>query len=319
MDSHRPRRQTNTPHPGQNPRENPKMTGRTLTAAAVLLCLAAPLHQAENKPSPEAVRQAAAAGDAGAQTTLGQMYYHGIGAPQSNRQAATWLQKAAMQGHAPAQLDLGILFRDLTEPPAAPGPPPAHDAFSRIKAYVWMSLAAESAQRRPQSRQYPLTTYTCARDDLAAKMQPFEIPAARSLAAVFRSRIEDTPRPPGLSFQYLERAAREGEPTAAARLAHCYAYGRGTPPNLIKAYTWTLVSILRGGQRPGAGEFLQWLARQMTRSDIILARGLVHQAAGDTLLRSTRRPTLAQDLDHLAERIQAPKAAETRPTKETTP
>ena len=241
----------------------------------------------QDKPNPEGVRQAAEAGDAAAQTTLGRMYYHGIAVPQSGREAARWLRSAAMQGHPPAQLDLGILYRDLTAPPAAPGLPPANEASNRIKAYAWMILAAETAQSRLAGR-YPFTTYTRARDDHAAKMQRFEIPAARSHAAQLRSMIEDGfgTRPhksmnwssslATLSLQELEQAARQGETAAAVTLARRYAYGQsGAPQDFIKAYTWALVSIHRGGRQ--ATELLQWLDQHMPRYDRHQARELAER------------------------------------------
>jgi TPR repeat protein len=41
---------------------------------------------------------------------IGQMYLKGIGGPQDSAQARKWYEKAARQGHAQAQVSLGIMY-----------------------------------------------------------------------------------------------------------------------------------------------------------------------------------------------------------------
>jgi len=48
-------------------------------------------------------RKAAEQGDAGAQYNLGVMYKNGQGVKQDHAEAVRWLRKAAEQGHANAQ------------------------------------------------------------------------------------------------------------------------------------------------------------------------------------------------------------------------
>jgi hypothetical protein len=55
-------------------------------------------------------RKAAAQGDAHAQFNLGLMYDHGRGVPQDYAQAASWFSKAADQGDANAQFNLGLMY-----------------------------------------------------------------------------------------------------------------------------------------------------------------------------------------------------------------
>lgn len=54
--------------------------------------------------------QAARAGDAEAQTTLGEIFEQGLGVPADYRSAATWYQQAAQQGHERAMINLGFLY-----------------------------------------------------------------------------------------------------------------------------------------------------------------------------------------------------------------
>ncbi len=61
----------------------------------------------------EAVRwytKAAEQGDAQAQTNLGWMYEYGRGVPQDYKEAMRWYRLAAAQGHAQAQTNLGVMY-----------------------------------------------------------------------------------------------------------------------------------------------------------------------------------------------------------------
>ena len=55
--------------------------------------------------------KAALQGYAPIQYNLGIRYYYGIGAPQNYELALEWFQKAALQGFAPAQHRVGIMYR----------------------------------------------------------------------------------------------------------------------------------------------------------------------------------------------------------------
>ena len=55
-------------------------------------------------------RKAADQGDAAAQFNLGVMYATGQGVPQDYAEAVKWYRKAAEQGHAGAQYNLGVMY-----------------------------------------------------------------------------------------------------------------------------------------------------------------------------------------------------------------
>src|SRR5262250_3082008 len=59
----------------------------------------------------DTIRWSAAAGDARAQFVLANHYYGGIGVSQDYRQALLWYSKAANQGFAPAQTQLGSMYQ----------------------------------------------------------------------------------------------------------------------------------------------------------------------------------------------------------------
>ncbi len=56
------------------------------------------------------LEQAAAAGDAEAQSRLANMYFNGQGVAQDHALAHEWCLRAAEQGHADAQFLLGIMY-----------------------------------------------------------------------------------------------------------------------------------------------------------------------------------------------------------------
>lgn len=56
--------------------------------------------------------KAAEQGDAKAQYNLGVMCREGRGVPQDNQQALSWYRKAAEQGHIDAQYNLGVMYEE---------------------------------------------------------------------------------------------------------------------------------------------------------------------------------------------------------------
>ena len=54
--------------------------------------------------------KAAEQGHAGAQYELGNLYFHGDGVPEDKQRAAEWYTKSASQGHVEAQCRLGVMY-----------------------------------------------------------------------------------------------------------------------------------------------------------------------------------------------------------------
>ena len=62
--------------------------------------------------APARAQEALETGDAQAQYDLAMKYHEGQGVKQSYKKAKQWLEKAAEQGHADAQFNLGALHKD---------------------------------------------------------------------------------------------------------------------------------------------------------------------------------------------------------------
>ena len=92
-------------------------------------------YQAQDYPS--ALREflpLANGGNAHAQFALGVMYYEGEGVPKDYSQAENWYRKAAEQGFAPAQNNLGLMY-DNGSYPQVP--------IDHSEAEIWYRKAAE--------------------------------------------------------------------------------------------------------------------------------------------------------------------------------
>jgi uncharacterized protein len=124
----------------------------------------------------------AAAGSARAQTRLGTLYHLGLGVPENDALARQWFERAARQGFAPAQFELGNLY-----------------------AYGHAPVAAGEDTQRLAAQWY----FEAARQGHAE--------AQYSLGILFLAG-SGVQRNPGEARKWLTRAARQGHPDAQAYL-----------------------------------------------------------------------------------------------------
>ena len=89
------------------------------------------------------------------------MYVEGRGVPQDYAEAVNWYRKAANQGDAMAQYNLGSMYADSQGVPQ-----------DYVRAYMWFSLSA--AQGDKDAGKY--------RDLAAPRMTPAQIAEAQKLA-----------------------------------------------------------------------------------------------------------------------------------------
>ena len=112
--------------------------------------------------------RAAEKNHAEAQAYLGFMYMTGRGVRRNDAEAAKWHRKAAEQGNALGQYNLGLMYlhgRGGTE-------------TSKVKAYVWLKLAAE---QNNGSAQVQLAT-------LAQQLSKAELQEAQQSAGAIKAR-----------------------------------------------------------------------------------------------------------------------------------
>lgn len=135
-------------------------------------------------------RLAAELGEPEAQYLLAEMYRDGQGVPQNHRDARHWTERAARQGHAPAQLAL------------------AEGMGQGADAYVWASLAAAQLRDDPRSRAVAL------RDSLATRLKGDDLRTAQAQAGRFAA----VPEMRDESLTALAAQAEPPPPLDATRL-----------------------------------------------------------------------------------------------------
>jgi TPR repeat protein len=98
------------------------------------------------------------------------MYVGGQGVPRDYAQAVVWLRKAAEQGNALGQINLGTTYE------RGQGVPQDY-----AQAHMWYNLAASHAED-PATREMAVKN----RDDVATKMTPAQIAEAQRLASEWK-------------------------------------------------------------------------------------------------------------------------------------
>ena len=143
-------------------------------------------------------RKAAEQGNAAAQFNLGVLYANGKGVPQSYEEAAKWWRKAAEQGDAAAQFNLGILYANGKVVPQ-----------SYEEAAKWWRKAAEQG-------------------NVAAQ---FNLGVLYANGKVVPQSYEE-------AAKWFRKAAEQGMKEAQFRLGLCYYKGGGVPQSYEEAAKW---------------------------------------------------------------------------------
>jgi TPR repeat protein len=86
------------------------LTLRRCVGGVVAVLLMSGVALAQTPTDIATLRVRANAGDADAQTSLAIAYFNGEGIPQDDAQAMLWFRKAAEQGDADAQFNLGAIY-----------------------------------------------------------------------------------------------------------------------------------------------------------------------------------------------------------------
>jgi TPR repeat protein len=114
-------------------------------------------------------RKAAEQGNAQAQSNLGLMYDNGEGVPEEDAEAVKWIRKAAEQGDPRAQFHLGLMY--------AKGKGVPEDD---VAAYAWYSVAAASGDDHGR----------LLRDISKPELTPSQIDRGQVMAREIYERIE---------------------------------------------------------------------------------------------------------------------------------
>ena len=226
-----------------------------------------------------ALRELADAGDAEAQTELGERYEHGRGAAQDDRAAVSWFRRAAEQGHPPGQAALGFMY--------ATGRGVAQD---HAEAVHWFGRAADRGNARSQ---YNLgASYRDGRgvvQDDAEAVRWFRRSAEQgsALGQTGLGAMYDTgrgvQRNDAEAVRWFRPAADQGDAFAQRNLGVMYREGRGVSRDDREAVRWFRRSADQGhsvgqaelgwmyengrGVRRDHVEAVRWYARAADQGD----------------------------------------------------
>ena len=188
---------------------DPIVTG-SLPAGSLAKSTSSPVAAKLEMPPPEtgteALRSAAANGNASAQFIVGGRYLDGQGVAQDFAKALYWYQQAATRGLAPAQYRLATLH-ELGKGTAA----------DPVQALAWYERAALGGNVK-----------------------------AMHNAAVIAAGDKAGPADFDRAFRWFKAAAERGFADSQFNLAILYERGLGTPPSAEEAYVWYSLSAKQG-------------------------------------------------------------------------
>lgn len=221
----------------------------------------------------------AEAGDAAAQTLLGEIYSRGLGVPVDPKLAAEWYSKAAAQNDVHAQFQYAVLLLDgqhvkadrvqaenLMKAAAEAGNAMAQFNYAQIlmqnnpgekgieAAYPWFQKASDSNLADAEyAVSQILANGTSAIKQDEAEARFFLLRAAQKNydtaqldLATWLVEGRGGERNFDAGFKWMLQAARNGNVAAQARLARLYRDGLGTDGDTVTAAAWYFVARRSG-------------------------------------------------------------------------
>ena len=165
-------------------------------------------------------------GYAPAQYNLGVMYRNGYGVAKDDVEAVKWFRKAANQGNASAQYNLGVMYHN--------GYGVAKDD---VEARKWFRKAADQGNAIAQ---YNLGVMYYNGDGVA------------------KDDVE--------AVKWYRKAAEQGYASAQTNLGFMYGYGYGVAKDYVAAYVWCTLAATGGNTRASSNRDI--VAKLMTSSQI---------------------------------------------------
>ncbi|WP_455222682.1 tetratricopeptide repeat protein [Kaarinaea lacus] len=218
----------------------------------------------------------ASIGELASQNAAGLAHLNGIGVKKNEKLAFRWFWRAADQGYAEAQANLGDMYL------YGKGINPNY-----VEALKWYNKAAAKNNAKAQYALYfmYINGFGVRRD----KQQAIEwlkrsaeggYPAAQTkLGLMYRAGI-NLPRVPEQAAQWLRRAAEQGDAEAQYHLARQYAMGIGVERDFVQSYVWYELaddSCPIDSNPSQCAEFRESVARVLTPGQLSKAEQLAKQ------------------------------------------
>jgi TPR repeat protein len=177
-----------------------------------------------------ALKWQATNGNAEAQCILGVLYYHGQGLPKDDTQAALWSRKAAEQGLAHAQYDVGNLYyEDVSH-----GLPQddIQTAFWRRKIRAWRAYINSVDFHNSEHWRHTQAAFWYRK---AAEQGDAD--AQNSLGYLY-SEGQGVPQDYAQAALWYRKAAEQGDAVAQTNLGNLYYDGQGVLRDYAQAALW---------------------------------------------------------------------------------
>lgn len=191
------------------------------------------------------LRELALAGDAGAQTALGQRYEHGIGIPADRDAAFAWYERAASQGDPLGQYLLGQMYEDDMH--GAPDHIAAAAHYMRAAGKGLPSAQAALGRLYEYGYGVPQSYDQAARWYALAAIQ-WDAGARYPLGAVYATGT-DIHFDAKEALKWYERAAALGVAEAQFDLGRAFELGKGVGQDPSAAQGWYREAAEQGHER----------------------------------------------------------------------
>lgn len=225
-----------------------------------------------------AIKELNSLGDAGnvsAQIMLGALYNKGGAIPRNDKMAATWFEKAANQGNAEAQYQLGNLYENSQLPK------------DYGLAASWYHKAAQQGSAKAQARLGVFYSL-----GLGVTQNPNEAILWSGKAALQGNadaqywfglgymQGKRAPKDTQIAVGWLSKAAAQGHTDALLLMARAYQRGEGTPKDAVLAYAFNKLAL--------ANKVSSTATQQ--RDDLMDALSAEQREAGNKLANELQKP-----------------------------
>jgi TPR repeat protein len=210
----------------------------------------------------EAFRKAAEQGHAFAQNNLGVLYSKGLGVTQSYVEAAKWYRKDAEKGDALAQNSLGwflVHSRGMDQ--------------DYKQAAVWYRKAAEQDLPEAQNHLGDLyyeglgveRDYAEALKWITKAADHGRTSAMNTMGVIYELGL-GVPQDYGIALKWFQQAADQRDGKGQFNIGRLYDRGIGVSPDYVKAYQWYTLAVNQG--QDGAAKSRLELSLKMTPDQI---------------------------------------------------
>ena len=236
--------------------------------------------KAEARPLPlEQLKAKAESGDAKAQFALGALYHKGDGVGKDRAEALKWYRKAAEQGYAAAQCELGDLCDD------------------GVEALKWYRKAAEQGYATGQAVlaiNYEHGRGGAAKDYFEAvkwyrkAAEQGNAQGEVGLATMYKNGH-------GVAQDYAEagrwfrKAANQGSAVGQANLGGMYIMGQGVEKDFVEAYVWLDLAVMSGFGE--VGDLHDRVAKHLSEEQLSKAQKRINQLKAEIAARPAGNET----------------------------